>query len=128
MKSIIALFLLVPCLVLSEESGKTGKSKSDDGRTIVIQDAPGKLLEAPKVFVEAGDEDLAGSPEETMKGAYRTWEARCKEWKSELRQMNGSNLMVATCGKPIRSVEKNQSENVYTYTSKGLYKIKVIGK
>lgn len=101
---------------------------TSSGKTLVIQETPGKLLHPPKVFVESGNEEIAGSPEAGIKPAYRQWENRCKEWKSELRHLNGGNLMMVSCGSPKKTSERVQSENYYTYTSTGTYKIKVVGK
>jgi hypothetical protein len=124
MKAFICLLTLVlPLLLVAQPS-----PSNSDGKTIVIQESPGKVLGAPKVFVESGKEDLSGSPEEGLKPAYRTWESRCKEWKAELKHMNGNNLMIVNCGTPKKSVETIQSEKYYTYSSTGTYKIKVVGK
>lgn len=133
MKTLILISMVFPFLILAQEAPSapaipTNCKKADDGRTIVIQESPGKIIGTPKVFVEGGSEELSGSPEGSIRAAYRQWENRCKEWKSELRNMNGNNLMIASCGTPKRASETIQSEPIYTYSSKGTYKIKVVGK
>lgn len=119
----LSVILAQDAKVEVESSGKS------EGKLLIVGETPGKIItNAPKVFVEQGSEELAGTPEDRIKVAYRTWEERCKEWKRELRQLNGGNLMIASCGSPSREVETINSEKLYTYKSKGHYKIRVIGK
>jgi hypothetical protein len=106
----------------------TSKPTDSNSKVIVVQKGDERLLQAPKVFVESGSDEISGSPESNLKVAYRTWEQKCTEFKAELKGQNGANLMVASCGTPTYSSETIQSEKVYTYRSKGTYKIKVVGK
>lgn len=101
---------------------------ANKAKTIIVEEAPGRLREAPELVVETGTAKISGTPDDRMKMAMRSWEDRCKEWKMELRSMNGRNLLVADCGSPVRSEEMVQSEKQYTYSSNGSYKIKVLGK
>ncbi len=124
MRTFIFVLVSTVCAwnILAQETDK-------DGKIIVIGETPGKIVTgAPKVFVESGTENLTGSPEAHIKAAYRTWQSACSEWKKELKRLNGSNLMVSSCGTPSRAQETIQSEKYYTYTSKAHYKIRVIGK
>ena len=102
---------------------------SDDSQVIVIEKNKGRLKkDDPKVFVESGTEEIAGSPESNPKAAYRTWNQACQEWKAELQRLNGKNLMVSSCGRPVMNSETFQSEKSYVYRSKGTYKIRVSDK
>jgi hypothetical protein len=124
MKHLAAIFFLSVTFVYADEiTTSTGKDK-----VIVVQKGDEKLLQAPKVFVESGSDDISGSPEDSVKAAYRTWDQKCTEWKSELKRQNGSNLMIASCGTPTRNQDTHLSEKTYSYHSKANYKIKVVGK
>lgn len=103
-------------------------TSADKEKVIVVQKGDERLLQAPKVFVESGTDEIAGSPEGNLKAAYRTWEQKCEQWKSELRHQNGNQLMIASCGTPTHSHEVLNSDKIYTYRSKATYKIKVVGK
>lgn len=101
-----------------------GQSSNQD-RTIVIQESHGNKSETPQVFVEAGSQVISGAPRSNPKVAYRSWEEACRDWKRDLKQLNGKNLMVYDCGAPKREAEMLQSEKNYTYRSKATYKIRV---
>lgn len=121
--SIVTLWLSLwlPLLVRAEAS--------DESQVIVIEKNKGHLKKSePRVFVESGTEELAGSPESHPKAAYRTWNQACQDWKAELQKLNGKNLMVSSCGRPSMSSDKVQSEKSYVYRSKGTYKIRVSDK
>lgn len=130
---------LMPFLVLAQEAPApapapatppaSASPNSHGGRTIVIQDPTGRQhSDAPKVFVEPGTETISGSPEESLKGAYRTWEQACRAWKNEMNRLNGKNLIQASCGSPKKHEEVVQSQRFYTYRSDAKFKVRVIGK
>ena len=134
-KALSCIFVLLFAMHSQSSSAADGtsvkvsdsKGLSENG-TLIIQKSDEKFLQAPKVFVESGSDTISGSPESHLKAAYRTWETACQKWKAELRQNNRDNLMIASCGEAERSVETLQSEKVYSYKSKGTYKVRVIGK
>jgi len=114
--------------VEAEESGTAPKEKPS--KVIVINEADhrDRGRKFPQVKVESGSDSIQGEPQEQMKAAYRTWDQACKEWKAELRSLNGSNLMFMSCGAPKREVETIQSQKWFVYRSQASYKIKVVGK
>ena len=125
----ILIFILVLGILPQTVSAQETSLKKDQDRVIVIEESRGKIVPAPpEVFVEAGSEALAGEPDDRLKSAYRSWEQKCQEWKRELKQMNGKNLLVASCGKPKRTEETIQAQKFYTFQSTATYKIKVLGK
>lgn len=108
----------------------TTTSSGESSKVIVIQDPQNERRhkEQPKVFVENGTDSVQGSPEETIKGAYRTWKAACSEWKNELKRLNSGNLLFSSCGTPKRNEETIHSQKIFTYSSKGTFKIRVANK
>lgn len=110
--------------VFSFVSGVFADTETKD--VIVIEQSKEKKKKEKPVTVESGSVPLSGSPEENIKAAYRTWEAACREWKNELKALNGKNLMLHHCGRPARREERIQSRGVYTYSSEATYKIRVV--
>ena len=98
-----------------------------DEKVIVIQEPREKKSEAPKVSVESGSDVISGSPEESIKASYRTWQAACREWKNEMNRLNGRRLIQASCGKPKRTEETQQSVKYYTTTSTAMFKVRIGG-
>lgn len=120
------------CFVLAGSvfANETGVSKEKPSKVIVINEADHRdsSKKWPRVTVEAGKDSIQGEPQDQMKAAYRTWDQACKEWKSELRSLNGSNLLFISCGAPKREVETIHSQKWFVYRSEASYKIKVVGK
>ena len=128
-KFFVMLGVLGSASVGAQDTTTPKKADQKNDRVIVIEESRGKIVSPPpEVFVETGSEALAGEPDDRLKVAYRSWEQKCQEWKRELKQMNGKNLLVASCGKPKRIEETIQAQKLYTYQSAATYKIKVLGK
>lgn len=115
-----------------ESTGNTNNIKittPKSGPTYVIQDPAGsRKVDAPKVFVESGSETIVGSPEESLKAAYRTWDNACTHWKNEMKRLNRRNLIQASCGNPKKSEESDSARKFYVYKSDAKFKVRVIGK
>lgn len=124
---ISGFFLIAPGLFAQEGSANTKEKAS---KIIVINEGDHRdsKKESERVKVESGTDTIQGEPQEQIKAAYRTWDQACKEWKAELRSLNGSRLLFMSCGAPKREVETIHSQKWFVYSSEAKYKIKVVGK
>jgi hypothetical protein len=103
------------------------QTSTDSGQRVIVIDSGAKPQEPAKnqVFVESGSSVIVSLPNENMRSAYRDWEEKCAAWKKELKQNNGKNLLIASCGQANRRTEKIQLTTFYVIESKADYKIKV---
>ncbi len=127
------VFQIMGGLILwgSQLGATDGTPTESKNQVIVIQDPKGRgpqFRRERNEYVESGSDAIQGSPEESIKAAYRTWETACKEWKNEMIRLNGKSLIQASCGAPKRSSENLQSQKFYTYESQARFKVRVGGK
>ncbi len=121
-------FVLMTSGLFAEENSPGTKEKAS--KVIVINEADHRnsKKDRERVKVESGTDTIQGEPQDQIKAAYRTWDQACKEWKAELRSLNGARLLFMSCGAPKREVETIQSQKWFVYSSEAKYKIAVVGK
>jgi hypothetical protein len=89
---------------------------------ILIKKNPKDTFDKPDYEIISGDEEVFGDPTAGTQASYASWKVACDTWKKEVRDMNKDNQVLAlSCGMPSFT----QDGGVYTYKSKGAYKIRV---
>ena len=69
--------------------------------------------------------DLVSDPSPIKTGARKNWTKACDDWKKEMKELNGKNLLSLSCGSANCAA---MTEGSYECKSTATYKIKVEGK
>lgn len=71
-----------------------------------------------------GEAEITGEPDRLEAGARTKWTTACNDWKKELKELNGNQLMALSCNSPKCSFSGSINAQC---TSQANYKIKIDG-
>ena len=74
-------------------------------------------------------EGLSGAIGKTREEAFKSWESRCDEWKSEVKQLNGKQLISVNCGiYEYELMHEYYNNKEYRVKSVASYAVRIPGK
>ena len=95
-------------------------SGAGDTSVVVQKGPPGSSLRDFEIIEGSGE--VFGDPSLGAPGGYSSWKEACKNWKTELKELNkDSQILSVNCNSPVSSRDGGQ----YTYKSMGSYKMRV---
>lgn len=96
---------------------------ADGAANTVISISKGTAGSTEKEFeIVSGNGDVSGDSSPLVKAAKESWKKACTEWKTEVKDLNKENSILAlNCGSPNCKKEEHGS----TCSSVGIYQLKV---
>jgi hypothetical protein len=118
-KILLGLCLLVAGGALAQKAAVT--DIPTEGTTTTISVTKGGTSER-EFDILSGSAEINGDPAPLSRSARDSWKSACAEWKSEVKDLNKENQVLAlNCGLPKCSSENSQT----TCVSSGSYQLKV---
>lgn len=94
----------------------------DQDTTITVRKGEKARVLEPDYRIDSGSDEISGEPVAGQTESYDSWKKACADWKRDMREMNGKNLITLNCGTPRASRDSNLR---VTQSSTGTYKMKV---
>jgi hypothetical protein len=110
---------------LADEAKLKVDTSSTEDTSILVHKGPIPLVSPSPMELKIMEEsdEITGDPDSDRLTAYKSWKEACAQWKKELKENNGKNLISSSCGTP--HVNQDSVTFAKTNVSTGTYKLKV---